>query len=195
MRQPTDSRRWSHWRRDSCVSPDLRPARRLSTLISSSRSGQWIPSPRAMRRQFAALRCCPVCQTREPGEWHRDRPAIRKVHNQNLIGHTDLRLRIWYSTSAWSATSAASSTMPRPSHLVSPPRFRRTGIWCVPDFDISALPRCSCPTDCPPPPLWSFPKYACSRASHSADRARASVAASIRPWPSTTSRRLTLRCP
>jgi len=37
--------RWSsHFLRDDCVSPDRFPARRASTLMSSSRSGQWIPS-------------------------------------------------------------------------------------------------------------------------------------------------------
>jgi len=51
--QAAGSRRWSHRRKDSWVSPDLRPARRLATLMSSSRSGQWIPSPPPMRRQLA----------------------------------------------------------------------------------------------------------------------------------------------
>src|SRR5215467_12037006 len=43
----------SQRRRDSCDSPDRRPASRLAMLMSSSKSGQRIPEPARMSRQFA----------------------------------------------------------------------------------------------------------------------------------------------
>ena len=49
----SDVRACSQRRSESCVSPEFRPAKRLSTLMSSSRSGQWIPKPPPMRRQLA----------------------------------------------------------------------------------------------------------------------------------------------
>jgi len=42
----------SHRRREDCDSPEGRPAKRLSMLMSSSRSGQWIPSPSPINRQL-----------------------------------------------------------------------------------------------------------------------------------------------
>src|SRR5450759_339834 len=37
--------------------------------------------------QVGPFRRFPVCQTREPGEWHRDRPAIRKFRDQSIIAY------------------------------------------------------------------------------------------------------------
>ena len=53
----------SHRRKDSCVSPDLLPASKLWTLISSSRSGQWIPSPFAISFQWERSAGVP-CESR-----------------------------------------------------------------------------------------------------------------------------------
>ena len=46
-----DDRFASHLLNDAWLSPDGFPANRPSTLISSSRSSQWMPTPRPIRRQ------------------------------------------------------------------------------------------------------------------------------------------------
>src|SRR3989304_2257654 len=48
----------SHPLNDRWLSPDAFPDNKFSTLISSSRSGQWIPSPFPIKRQL--LRSCAV---------------------------------------------------------------------------------------------------------------------------------------
>src|SRR5205085_5096273 len=42
----------SHFSSDVRLSRDCCPCNKPSTLMSSSRSGQWIPSPRAIKRQL-----------------------------------------------------------------------------------------------------------------------------------------------
>lgn len=55
-------------------------------LISSSRSGQCIPSP--PEAPIGPLRRRPVRQTREPCERRGDGSAIRKVRGQSIIAYT-----------------------------------------------------------------------------------------------------------
>src|ERR1019366_2791053 len=97
--QPTDSRCWSHRRRDSCVSPDLRPARRLCTLTSSSRPGQWIPSPPAMRRQLVRSAGVPCAKRGN----HASGTVIVRPSASSATRASSLTLTLWASASLSSA--------------------------------------------------------------------------------------------
>src|ERR1019366_2950481 len=60
-----------------------------------------------------ALRSGPVCQTREPGEWHRDRSAIRKVHDHPIVAHTYGLAQCFSEFSSRSTHAMTSTNEPR----------------------------------------------------------------------------------
>jgi hypothetical protein len=97
--QPACSRCRSHRRRDSCVSPDLRPTRRLSTLISSSRSGQWIPSPPPIRRRLARSAGVPCAKRGNQASG----TAIVRPSASSAIRASSLTLTLWASACLCSA--------------------------------------------------------------------------------------------
>src|ERR1019366_5746175 len=75
------------------------PAKRLLRLTGSATRQEtlhadifiqiWPVDPLATGNEtpVGPLRRCPVRQTREPREWHRDRPAICKFRDQSIIAH------------------------------------------------------------------------------------------------------------
>src|ERR1017187_620312 len=66
-----------------------RSATRQETLHADIFIQIWPVNPLATGNEtpVGPLRRCPVRQTREPREWHRDRPAICKFRDQSIIAH------------------------------------------------------------------------------------------------------------
>ena len=85
----TALRALSQRRKESGVSPDLRPAKRLATLMSSSRSGQWMPSPPPINRQLSLSGGVP-CERRgnQSSGTVIVRPSARSTDNASSLAVT-----------------------------------------------------------------------------------------------------------
>jgi len=78
----------SHFWNERWLSPEGRPARRPSTLKSSSKSGQWIPSPCPIQRQF--LRSFAVaCSSEDTKRAEPYRSPVGQVDGQRIARRGD----------------------------------------------------------------------------------------------------------
>ncbi len=93
-----DGRRSSHFFSDEGFSPERRPSSRPSTLMSSSRSGQWIPRPSPMSRQRPRSSAEP-CQSLgyHVKGTESARPSARDTVNASSVTTTSRADGIWVS--------------------------------------------------------------------------------------------------
>jgi hypothetical protein len=59
----------------------------IDAVFGSNRAPGQIPIPAAYTSRLGLQSGCPMCQAWKPGEWRRNRSAIRKVDANRIIGH------------------------------------------------------------------------------------------------------------